>query len=247
MNGATGKIIEFTGSVVDEFSMESRMTLCNMAIECGATSGICNVDMTTIEYLWDSIKMRYSTKDEALKDLSKWNSDKNCNYCKIFKFDLSNLDPMVTFNYKPDCVKSVCEMNGTKVDQVFIGSCTNGRLEDLRICAKIIEAQNKKESKQVKVAKGVRAIISPATTFVYQKALEEGLIEVFLNAEFCVVNPSCAACIGMSCGVLAEGEVCASTSNRNFYGRMGKGGMIHLMSPATATYTALAGYITNAL
>ena len=144
---------------------------------------------------------------------------------------------MVTFNYKPDCVKTVSELEGTKIDQVYIGSCTNGRIEDLRVAAKVVKGR--------KISPDVRAILSPATFKVYSDALEEGLIQIFIDAGFCVTNPTCGACLGMSNGVLAENEVCASTTNRNFNGRMGKGGMVHLMSPATAAASAIAGYITN--
>jgi len=237
VNGATNCVIEFCGPIVDSFSMESRLTICNMAVEAGATCGICQCDMTTVEYLWPFIKEEYSSKEEALKDYSKWNSDQDCEYEKVFNFDLSNLSPMVTFNYKPDCVKTVSELEGTKIDQVYIGSCTNGRIEDLRVAAKVVKGR--------KISPDVRAILSPATFKVYSDALEEGLIQIFIDAGFCVTNPTCGACLGMSNGVLAENEVCASTTNRNFNGRMGKGGMVHLMSPATAAASAIAGYITN--
>jgi 3-isopropylmalate/(R)-2-methylmalate dehydratase large subunit len=237
VNGATDHIMEFTGPIVDEMSMESRMTLCNMAIEAGATSGICYPDMTTVEYLWPFIKNEFSSKEEALKEYSKWISDPDAKYEKVIEFDLSNLEPMVTFGYKPDQVKPVREMEGTPVDQVYIGSCTNGRIEDLRIAAEILKGK--------KISDNVRGILSPATPKVYMEALKEGIIDIFMQAGFCVTNPTCGACLGMSNGVLAEGEVCASTTNRNFYGRMGKGGMVHLMSPATAAATAIAGKITN--
>jgi 3-isopropylmalate/(R)-2-methylmalate dehydratase large subunit len=128
-------------------------------------------------------------------------------------------------------------MRGTPVDQVYIGSCTNGRYEDLREAAAIVRGK--------RVNPRLRAILAPATTAVFNKALEDGLIKVFLDAGFCVTNPTCGACLGMSNGVLAEGEVCASTSNRNFNGRMGKGGMVHLVSPVTAAATAIAGHIEN--
>ena len=144
---------------------------------------------------------------------------------------------MVTFGYKPDQVKTVREMEGTPVDQIYIGSCTNGRIEDLRIAAQVLKGK--------KVSDRVRAIVSPATPKVYQAALDEGIIKIFMDAGFCVTNPTCGACLGMSNGVLAPGEVCASTTNRNFQGRMGEGGMVHLMSPATAAATAIAGAITN--
>jgi len=237
VNGATDHIMEFTGPIVDEMSMESRMTLCNMAIEAGATSGICYPDMATVEYLWPFIKNEFSSKEEALKEYSKWISDPDAKYEKVIEFDLSNLEPMVTFGYKPDQVKPVREMEGTPVDQVYIGSCTNGRIEDLRIAAEILKGK--------KISDNVRGILSPATPKVYMEALKEGIIDIFMQAGFCVTNPTCGACLGMSNGVLAEGEVCASTTNRNFYGRMGKGGMVHLMSPATAAATAIAGKITN--
>jgi 3-isopropylmalate/(R)-2-methylmalate dehydratase large subunit len=128
-------------------------------------------------------------------------------------------------------------MEGTRVDQVYIGSCTNGRIEDLRIAADVLKGK--------KIADTVRGIVSPATPLVYRMALDEGLIAIFIDAGCCVINPTCGACLGMSNGVLTDGEVCASTTNRNFNGRMGRGGMVHLMSPATAAATAVSGHITN--
>ena len=237
VNGATNCIIEFTGPVVDSFDMESRMTLCNMAVEAGATSGICYPDKTTVEYLWDFIKDEYKTKEDAISDYSKWISDKDAEYEKIYELDLSNLEPLVTFGYKPDQVKTVAEMEGTHVDQVYIGSCTNGRISDLRIAAQVLKGKH--------IADGVRGIVSPATPKIFRQAMEEGILSIFMDAGFCVTNPTCGACLGMSNGVIADGEVCASTTNRNFNGRMGKGGMVHLMSPATAAATAIKGSICN--
>ena len=237
VNGATNCVIEFTGSVVDSFDMESRMTLCNMAVEAGATSGICYPDKTTVEYLWDFIKDEYKTKEDAISDYSKWISDKDAEYEKIYELDLSNLEPLVTFGYKPDQVKTVVEMEGTHVDQVYIGSCTNGRISDLRIAAQVLKGKH--------IADGVRGIVSPATPKIFRQAMEEGILSIFMDAGFCVTNPTCGACLGMSNGVIAVGEVCASTTNRNFNGRMGKGGMVHLMSPATAAATAIKGSICN--
>jgi 3-isopropylmalate/(R)-2-methylmalate dehydratase large subunit len=237
VNGATDRIMEFTGPIVDSMSMDSRMTLCNMAVEAGATSGICYPDETTVDYLWEFIKEEYISRDEALRDYSKWISDNNAVYEKIVDFDLSDLEPMVTFGYKPDQVKTVREMEGIAVDQVYIGSCTNGRIEDLQEAAIILKGK--------KIASGVRGILSPATPGVYTEALKQGILKIFADAGFCITNPTCGACLGMSNGVLASGEVCASTTNRNFYGRMGKGGMVHLMSPATAAATAVKGSITN--
>lgn len=237
VNGATNMVMEFTGEAVDSMTMESRMTLCNMAIEAGGTSGVCYPDMTTVEYLWEFIKGEYSSKDEALKDFGKWVSDPDAQYEKVLDINVSTLEPMVTYGYKPDEVKSVREMEGTPVDQVYIGSCTNGRLEDLRIAASILKGK--------KISDNLRGIVSPATPEIYKKALAEGIIDVFMESGFCVTNPTCGACLGMSNGVLAPGESCASTTNRNFNGRMGKGGMVHLMSPATAAATAIEGSIKN--
>ena len=237
VNGATNCVIEFTGPVVDSFDMESKMTLCNMAVEAGATSGICYPDKTTVEYLWDFIKDEYKTKEDAISDYSKWISDEDAEYEKIYELDLSNLEPLVTFGYKPDQVKTVAEMEGTHVDQVYIGSCTNGRISDLRIAAQVLKGKH--------IADGVRGIVSPATPKIFRQAMEEGILSIFMDAGFCVTNPTCGACLGMSNGVIADGEICASTTNRNFNGRMGKGGMVHLMSPATAAATAIKGSISN--
>jgi 3-isopropylmalate/(R)-2-methylmalate dehydratase large subunit len=237
VNGATNKVMEFTGPVVDEMSMESRMTLCNMAIEAGGTSGVCYPDRTTLEYLWEFIKDDYSSKDEALEDFQKWVSDPDAEYDDVIELDLSDLEPMVTYGFKPDEVKPVSALEGAEVNQIYIGSCTNGRIEDLRVAAEVLKGK--------KISDNVRGIVSPATPEIYRKALKEGIIDIFMDSGFCVTNPTCGACLGMSNGVLAPGEVCASTTNRNFNGRMGKGGIVHLMSPATAAATAIEGKITN--
>ena len=237
VNGATDKVIEFTGPVVDAMSMEARMTCCNMAVEAGATCGICLPDMTTVEYLWEFIKDEYITKEAAVDAYQKLYPDPDAIYESIIDHDVSCLEPLVTFGYKPDQVKPVKEMQGIKIDQVYIGSCTNGRIEDLRVAAQVLKGE--------KIRDSVRGILSPATPKVFSQAMEEGILKIFMDAGFCVTNPTCGACLGMSNGVLAEGEVCASTTNRNFNGRMGKGGMVHLMSPATAAASAITGYITN--
>ena len=237
VNGATDKVIEFAGPVVDAMKMDARMTLCNMAIEAGGTCGVCYPDMVTVDFLWPFISGEFASKEAALAEYSKWLPDADAEYAKVIELDVSELEPMVTFNYKPDQVKTVREMEGTPVNQVYIGSCTNGRLVDLRIAAGILKGKV--------ISPNVRAIVSPATPKIYREALAEGLIDIFMDAGFCVTNPTCGACLGMSNGVLANGESCASTTNRNFNGRMGKGGMVHLMSPATAAATALAGVIVN--
>jgi 3-isopropylmalate/(R)-2-methylmalate dehydratase large subunit len=250
--GATGMVMEFRGPVIDAMSMEGRMTICNMAVEAGATSGVCMPDKTTVDYLWPFIgpgssspaaadagsgERRYASKEEALADFGQWRSDADAVYAETLDMDCSELEPCATVEYKPDQVKTIRELKGTKVDQVYIGSCTNGRIEDLREAAAVLKSR--------KISGAVRGILSPATTGVFNQALREGIIQVFLDAGFCVTNPTCGACLGMSNGVLAEGEVCASTTNRNFYGRMGKGSMVHLMSPASAAAAAVAGVIAS--
>ena len=237
VNGATNMVIEFTGNIVDEMNMDQRMTLSNMAVEAGATSGICLPDMTTVDYLWEFIKDDYSSRQDAFQTFSRFKSDDDAVYAKHKIIDVSDLVPLTTFGYKPDNVKPVSQMKGTKIDQVYIGSCTNGRLEDLRIAAKVLEGHTINEH--------VRGIVSPATPKIFSQALEEGIIKTFMDSGFCVTNPTCGACLGMSNGVLAHGEVAAATTNRNFNGRMGKGGMVHLMSPATAAASAIKGEISN--
>ncbi len=237
VNGATDKVIEFHGDVITNMSMESRMTLSNMAVEAGATSGICMPDKTTVDFLWPFIKDEFASKEAALEKYSEFTADADADYAEIITIDADAIVPLSTFGYKPDQVKSVSEFDNVPVDQVYIGSCTNGRLEDLREAAAVVKGKN--------VHPNIRGILSPATPTIYKEALKEGLIDIFMEAGFCVTNPTCGACLGMSNGVLAEGESCASTTNRNFNGRMGKGGMVHLMSPASAAATAIAGTISN--
>jgi len=237
VNGATDRVIEFAGPVVATMTMESRMTLCNMAIEAGGTSGICMPDQVTVDYLWPFISGDFPSKEAALSSYAAWCSDPDAQYEQVIDLDLSDLTPLCTFGYKPDQVKSVSEMGDTPIDQVYLGSCTNGRLEDLRVAAAILKGK--------KIAPKVRAILSPATPQIYKDAAAEGLIAIFMDAGFCVTNPTCGACLGMSNGVLAEGEACASTTNRNFMGRMGKGGMVHLLSPASAAASAIEGKLAD--
>ncbi len=237
VDGATNMVIEFAGSVVADMTMDQRMTIANMAVEAGATSGICLPDSTTVEYLWPFIKEEYESREAALAAFTQFSSDKDAVYAKRKTIDVSELEPLTTFGFKPDNVRPVSQMEDTPVDQVYIGSCTNGRIEDLRVAAQVLEGKKVKDT--------VRAIVSPATPKIFSMALEEGLIKIFMEAGFCVTNPTCGACLGMSNGVLAQGEVAAATTNRNFNGRMGKGGMVHLMSPATAAATAIQGKIAN--
>ncbi|MBU0972923.1 MAG: 3-isopropylmalate dehydratase large subunit [Proteobacteria bacterium] len=237
VDGATNMVIEFVGNVVAEMTMDQRMTLSNMAVEAGATSGICLPDMTTVSYLWPFIQQEFESPEAALAEYTRFSSDGDAAYAKTQTIDVSQLEPLTTFGFKPDNVRPVSRMAGTRVDQVYIGSCTNGRIEDLRVAAQVLKGKKIKDT--------VRGIVSPATPKIFSMALEEGLIKIFMDAGFCVTNPTCGACLGMSNGVLADGEVAAATTNRNFNGRMGRGGMVHLMSPATAAATAVQGEITN--
>ena len=230
VNGATNAILEFGGPVIDAMSMDARMTITNMAVEAGATSGIMMADDKTIDYLKKVLQG---------ERIDEWNSDLNAEYDQIIDIDATNMVPIITDNYSPGDVVKVSELAGKQINQVYIGSCTNGRIEDLKIAASIFQQQGGK------VAENVRCIIVPATQCIYEKALKEGLIEIFIKAGCFVSGPTCGACLGMSCGVIAPGEVCVSTTNRNFPGRMGKNGMVHLASPATATMSALKGVITE--
>jgi len=239
VNGATNAILEFGGSVIKNMSMESRMTITNMSVEAGATSGMMMVDQITVDYLWPVYEKDYVSRKEALKSLSKWNSDFDCKYEKIITIDVSELQPLSTQNYSPGDSVLVCKLKGKKINQVYIGSCTNGRIEDLRIAAEIFTKEGKN------VADEVRCIIVPATQNIYMQAMKEGLLDIFAKAGCYISGPTCGACLGMSCGVLAPNEVCVSTTNRNFPGRMGKDGMVHLVSPATAAITAINGFITS--
>jgi len=237
VNGATDQVIEFCGSAVENMSMEERMTLCNMAIEAGGTSGVCLPDAVTVEYLWQFISGDYSSKTAAVEAFKKWHSDADAVYTKTLQLDVSTVVPSATHGFKPDMVKPLAEMSDMPINQVYIGSCTNGRISDLREAAAIV--------KGTRLAPAVRGIVVPATPAIYRQAMDEGLLATFMDAGYCIANPTCGACLGMSTGVLAEGESCASTTNRNFNGRMGKGGMVHLMSPASAAASGITGHLTD--
>lgn len=240
VKGATNCVIEFGGPVIDEMSMEGRMTMTNMAVEAGATSGMMSVDMTTVRYLLPALRRIYGDKmpaGEILADLCRWNSDPEAKYDKLLNIDVTDMTPASTIGYSPGEVVPVTTLTGRNVDQVVIGSCTNARLEDLAISASMFRQYGKK------VAENIRCVVIPATKHIYEQALKEGYIQTFMDAGCSVNAPTCGPCLGMSCGVIAPGEVCVSTTNRNFDGRMGKGGMVHLVSPATAVATAVAGCI----
>lgn len=241
VKGATNSIIEFGGEVIDRMSMEGRMTLTNMVVEAGATSGMMDVDRTTFLYnLPEGHGFAIEETEGGFMDHAmQWNSDPDAEYDEVINIHVSGFIPVMTANYSPDDIMTVRGLEGRRVDQVYIGSCTNGRIEDLRVAARVFERAAKP------VASHCRCIIVPATQAIFNQAMREGLIETFTKAGCHVTGPTCGACLGMSCGVLAPDEVCVSTTNRNFQGRMGKGGMVHLASPATAATCAINGEITE--
>lgn len=224
-DGATYKAVEFCGPVVEQMSVEGRMTLCNMAVEMGAKTGLVNPDEKVRQfYAGDGV--------ELLR------SDGDAEYEKRIEVDVSGLEPQVAYPPRVDDVRPITEAEGVEVDQVFIGSCTNGRLEDLRAAAKILKGRH--------VAEGVRALVIPASRQVYLQALREGLIETFIRAGCVVCSPGCGPCAGGHMGVLGPGEVCVSTSNRNFVGRMGsRDAKIYLASPLTAAASAVSGKLAD--
>jgi 3-isopropylmalate/(R)-2-methylmalate dehydratase large subunit len=227
-DGATYMAVEFAGETVREMSVEGRMTLCNMVIEMGGKNGIVEPDLKTARYLG----VATPDADSSLR------SDADARYEETLVCDASELEPMVACPYTVDNVKPLSEIERTEIDQVLIGSCTNGRLEDLRIAAGILQG------KQVK--QGVRALVIPASQRVYLDALNEGLIATFLKADALVCNPACGPCYGGHLGLLGADEVCVSTSNRNFVGRMGHPkSKVYLASPATAASSAITGRITD--
>ena len=227
-DGALYKAIEFNGSTIESLSISERMTLCNMAVEAGAKTGIINPDEKTILYV-------RNRTHEPFKPLT---SDFDAEYEKTIEIDVSGLEPQIACPHSVDNVKSASEVEGTPINQAFIGSCTNGRIEDLRLAAEIIKGR--------KISNGVRFLVTPASQEVYLQALREGLLETFVEAGACVCNPTCGACFGGHMGLLADGETCISSSNRNFIGRMGSPkAKIYLASPATVAASAIKGEITD--
>lgn len=231
VDGALYKSMEFTGEGVKELSMADRFTICNMAIEAGAKNGIFPVDEAAIEYLDKHAKREYKI----------YEADKDAEYEEVVDVDLSAIRPTVAFPHLPGNAKTVNEieaMDKIYIDQVVIGSCTNGRMEDLRKAAAILKGK--------KVADNVRVMVVPATQKIYLQCILEGILETFVEAGCAVNTPSCGPCMGGHMGVLAKGEKCVSTTNRNFVGRMGDvESLIYLASPETAAASAIAGYIAN--
>ena len=228
VDGARYMSMEFTGEVIDHLEMAGRFTMCNMAIEAGAKCGIVAPDDNTIEYV----------RQRAQREYTIYKSDPDAHYADIKEWDVSDLDCQVACPHLPENAKPVTELADVKIDQALIGSCTNGRIEDLRLAAKILKGR--------KVAKGIRCIVGPATQEIYLAALKEGLLEIFVNAGAVISPPTCGACLGGHMGILAESEVAIATTNRNFIGRMGhKGSFVYLSNPAVAAASAITGRITH--
>jgi 3-isopropylmalate/(R)-2-methylmalate dehydratase large subunit len=227
-DGATYMGVKFSGKAIRDISVDGRMTLCNMVVEMGAKNGIIAPDEKTAHYL----------SERGLSPFTFIKDDADAKYFKTVYYDASELEPMVACPYTVDNVKPVSEMDDIEVDQAVIGSCTNGRLEDLRVAAQIFH--NKK------VKTGVRVLIIPSSRTVYMDALKEGLLETFIKAGALICNPCCGPCYGGHLGLLAAEEACISTTNRNFVGRMGSpNAKIYLASPATVASSALTGRITD--
>jgi 3-isopropylmalate/(R)-2-methylmalate dehydratase large subunit len=227
-DGAIYKGLEFGGSTIGDMSVEGRMVLSNMAVEMGAKAGIVEPDKKTLDYV-------RARTDKPFKPAK---SDPDATYERVVDVDISDLEPQVAVPHSVDNVKPVSDVEGVEVDQGFIGSCTNGRLEDLQSAARVLKGK--------KIARGVRLIVIPASQEIYLNALNEGLIKTFMDAGATIGNPNCGPCLGGHMGILAEGETCISSSNRNFVGRMGSSkSFVYLASPATVAASALTGKITD--
>ncbi|MBU1121343.1 MAG: 3-isopropylmalate dehydratase large subunit [Candidatus Omnitrophota bacterium] len=230
VDGALYQVMEFCGPVIKKLDMDDRFTMCNMAIEAGGKTGIIAPDKKTIEYV-----KKLNPKRKEVKVLE---SDKDAKYSKIIETDVSDLEPQVACPHLPSNVKAVSKLKKIKLDQVVIGSCTNGRITDLEIAVKIARGK--------KVSKGVRAIVIPATHKIYQEAEKRGMLKVLVEAGFVVCMPTCGPCLGGHTGILDKGEIALATTNRNFIGRMGHPeSFVYLSSPAVAAASAITGRITH--
>ncbi len=228
VDGALYKSMEFTGEGVKNLSMDDRFSMANMAIEAGAKNGIFPVDETTLEYV----------KDHSTKEYQVFSADNDAEYDEVYEIDLSTIRPTVAFPHLPENTRTIDNVGDVAIDQVVIGSCTNGRIEDLRVAAKILKDKT--------VDRRIRVILFPATQKIYLQALQEGLIEIFVKAGAVVSTPTCGPCLGGHMGILAKGERALATTNRNFVGRMGHPeSEVYLCSPAVAAASALTGKITN--
>lgn len=231
-DGANYRSVEFTGSAIRDLSMDARFTISNMAVEMGAKTGLMDVDAKTIAWLNLHRKKKFPRGFEGVR------SDKDAVFEKVVEIDAGTISPQIAKPHTVDNVSPISQVEGKKIDQVFIGSCTNGRLEDLRIAAKILKGK--------KVNSNIKLLIGPASKKIYLQAVQEGLIETFIRSEAMVLNPGCGPCVGTHQGIPADNEVVLSTTNRNFKGRMANSNaFIYLSSPATAAVSALTGKITD--
>jgi len=227
-DGAIYKSIEFYGETVEKMTISDRFVLSNLSMEMGAKSAVVPFDRITEKYI----------RNKGVFAFEPVFADNDAQYEKTFEYDVSNLEPQVAFPHSVDNVKPVSQANGIKVNQVFIGSCTNGRVDDLEISAKILKGKN--------IDKNVRLIIGPASKEIYSISLKKGLLDTFLNAGAVIINPGCGPCLGAHQGIIGDGEVAVTTTNRNFKGRMGSTkGEVYLTSPATAAASAIKGEITD--
>ena len=228
VDGALYKSMEFVGEGVQYLSMDDRFTICNMAIEAGGKNGIFPVDDKTIEYL----------KEHSTKEWTAYEADEDAEYEAVYEIDLSTLRQTVAFPHLPENTKTIDNVGDVKIDQVVIGSCTNGRISDLRVARDILKGK--------KVDKSIRCIVIPGTQKIYLQALEEGILKDLVEAGAAVSTPTCGPCLGGHMGILAKGERCVSTTNRNFVGRMGHvESEVYLASPAVAAASAITGKITD--
>ena len=227
VDGALYRSMEFTGEGIKNLSMDDRFTICNMAIEAGGKNGIFPVDETVLQYM----------KEHSKREFTVYEADEDAEYDETYVIDLSRLKPTVSFPHLPSNTRTIDQVGEVKIDQAVIGSCTNGRIDDIRAAAEILKGK--------KVAKGVRCIVIPATQAIYLQAMREGLLEIFIEAGAVVSTPTCGPCLGGYMGILAAGERCISTTNRNFVGRMGHvDSEVYLASPAVAAASAVTGKIS---
>ena len=228
VDGALYKSMEFTGDGVKHLTMDDRLTICNMAIEAGGKNGIFPVDETTVQYI----------KEHGNRPYTVYEADEDAVYDAVYTIDLAALKPTVAFPHLPENTKEMGTFEEVKIDQVVIGSCTNGRLEDMAVAAKLLEGK--------KVADHVRCIVMPATQHIFQQCIDLGYLSTFISAGCAVSTPTCGPCLGGHMGVMANGEKCVATTNRNFVGRMGGiTSEIYLASPAVAAASAVAGFIAD--
>ncbi|MZP29749.1 3-isopropylmalate dehydratase large subunit [Heliobacterium undosum] len=228
VDGALYQSMEFTGSAIDDLSMDGRMTMCNMAIEAGGKNGIIAPDKKTIAYV----------EERATRPYKVYASDPDAKYARVIKYDVEKLEPVVAFPHLPENTRPVSEAGHVEIDQVVIGSCTNGRIEDLRMAAKILQGK--------KVHKNVRCVVFPGTQAIYKQAIKEGLVDIFVDAGVAVSTPTCGPCLGGHMGILAKGERALATTNRNFVGRMGHPeSEVYLCGPNVAAASAIAGRIVH--